>query len=140
QTSKRVAWLGFPPTYAERIAPHSSRLVPMSDGLPPEVDTAVLLQGMTAHYLVFDSYPLQKGDWVIVPAAAGGVGLLLTQIAKLVGARVIATASTDEKAQLAREAGADEVLGYEGFAERAREIAGGDGVAAVYDGGGRATF
>jgi len=140
QTSQRVAWLGVPHSYAERVAADSSRLVPIPDSLAPEVATAVLLQGMTAHYLVFDSYPIQKGDWVIVHAAAGGVGLLLTQIAKLVGARVIATASTDEKAQLARDAGADEVLGYEGFADRAREIAGGDGVAAVYDGVGRTTF
>jgi NADPH2:quinone reductase len=95
---------------------------------------------MTAHYLAFDSYPIDQGDWVLVHAAAGGVGLLLTQIAKLRGGRVIATTSTDEKATLAREAGADEVIGYEGFASRAREITAGEGVAAVYDGVGRATF
>jgi NADPH2:quinone reductase len=98
------------------------------------------MQGITAHYLAFESYPIQKGEWVIVHAAAGGVGLLLTQIAKLVGGRVIATTSSDAKAQLAREAGADEVLGYEGFSDRARDITGGEGVAAVYDGVGKATF
>jgi NADPH2:quinone reductase len=95
---------------------------------------------MTAHYLAFDSYPVQDGDWVIVHAAAGGVGLLLTQLVRIRGGRVIATTSSDEKAALAREAGAEEVIGYEGFASRAREIAGGDGVAAVYDGVGRSTF
>jgi NADPH2:quinone reductase len=105
-----------------------------------EVAAAVLMQGMTAHYLAFDSYPIQKGDWVIVHAGAGGVGLLLTQIAKMIGGHVIATTSSDAKVKLAREAGADEVLGYEGFAERAREISGGEGVAAVYDGVGKTTF
>jgi NADPH2:quinone reductase len=95
---------------------------------------------MTAHYLAHDSYPIQDGDWVLVHAAAGGVGLLLTQMAKLRGARVIGTTSTDEKAALAREAGADEVIGYHDFARRAREIAGGLGMAAVYDGVGKATF
>jgi NADPH2:quinone reductase len=94
---------------------------------------------MTAHYLAHDSYPIEEGDWVVVHAAAGGVGHLLTQLAKLRGGRVIATTSTDEKAKLAREAGADEVLGYDGFAAAAKEISGG-GVAAVYDGVGRTTL
>ena len=101
---------------------------------------AVLLQGLTAHYLAFDSYPIKPGDAVLVHAAAGGVGLLLTQIAKLKGARVIATTSGGEKAELARGAGADEVIGYEGFPERVRELTDGEGVAAVYDGIGRTTF
>jgi NADPH2:quinone reductase len=95
---------------------------------------------MTAHYLAWDSYPVEEGDWVVVHAAAGGVGLLLTQLAKVRGGRVIATTSTDEKAKLAREAGADEVIGYDGFAERVREITGGEGAAAVYDGVGKSTF
>jgi len=103
-------------------------------------ELGVQLQGVTAHYLAYDSYPIQKGDWVVVHAAAGGVGNLLTQIARLLGARVIATTSTEDKARLAREAGADEVLGYQDFAQRAREIAGSDGVAAVYDGVGKTTF
>src|SRR5262249_36118281 len=91
------------------------------------------------HYLSHDSYPIEEGDWVIVHAAAGGVGLLLTQFATLRGGRVIATASSAEKAALAREAGAERTIGYHGFAEAAREISGGS-VAAVYDGIGKATF
>jgi NADPH2:quinone reductase len=105
-----------------------------------EVAAAALLQGMTAHFLASDSYPIYDGDWVLVHAAAGGVGSLLTQLAKQRGGRVVATTSTEEKAELAREAGADEVIGYEGFAGRAREISGGEGVAAVYDGVGKTTF
>lgn len=137
---RRVVWSAVANSYAERIAADPKLLVPIPDGVSSEVAVAAMLQGMTAHYLAHDSYPIQKGDWVIVHAAAGGVGQLLTQIAKMLGGRVIATASSDEKAQLAREAGADEVLGYEGFAVRAREIAGHDGVAAVYDGVGKTTF
>jgi NADPH:quinone reductase len=136
----RVAWVDVPHSYAERVAADPKKLVPVPDGVSSEVAAAVLLQGMTANYLASESYPVQKGDWVIVHAAAGGVGLLLTQIVKLLGGRVIATTSTEEKADLAREAGADEVLGYQGFARRAREIAGDDGVAAVYDGVGKTTF
>ena len=105
-----------------------------------ELAAAAILQGTTAHYLATSTYPIQEGDWVIVHAAAGGVGLLLTQIAKRRGGRVIATTSTDEKAALARGAGADETIGYDGFAERARELTGGEGVHAVYDGIGEATF
>jgi NADPH2:quinone reductase len=139
-TGQRVAWIGVPRSYAERVAADPHRLVPIPDGLSSEAAAAAMLQGITAHYLAYDSYPIEKGDWVIVHAGAGGVGLLLTQIAKMIGGRVIATTSSQEKAELAREAGADEVLGYEGFAERAREIAGGEGVAAVYDGVGKTTF
>ena len=115
-------------------------LVPVPDDVPTDAAAAALLQGMTAHYLAFDSYPIAPGDWVLVHAAAGGVGLLLTQIAKARGGRVIATTSTDEKGKLAREAGADEAIGYDGFAERVKEITGGQGVAAIYDGVGKATF
>jgi NADPH2:quinone reductase len=139
-TGERVAWVGVPGSYAEQVAASRDRLVPIPDGVEAEVVAAALLQGMTAHYLASDSYPIEDGDWVIVHAGAGGVGLLLTQIAKARGGRVIATTSTDEKADLARGAGADEVIGYDGFAERAREITGGEGVAAVYDGVGQATF
>jgi NADPH2:quinone reductase len=99
-----------------------------------------MLQGCTAHYLAVSTYPIQAGDTVVVHAAAGGVGLLLTQIAKRRGGRVIGTTSTAEKAELARDAGADETIGYEGFGERARELTGGEGVHAVYDGIGAATF
>ena len=136
---ERLAWSGGTGSYAERVAIAVNKTVPIPDGVPTDVAVAVLLQGMTAHYLAHDSYPIADGDWVLVHAAAGGVGLLLTQIAKLRGGRVIATVSSDAKAELARGAGADEVIGYEGFAERAKELSGG-GVAAVYDGVGRTTF
>ena len=139
-SGERVAWVAVPGSYAELVAANRDRLVAVPDGVSSEQAAAVLLQGMTAHYLASDSYPIESGDWVVVHAAAGGVGLLLTQIAKLRGGRVIATTSTDEKAALAREAGADEVIGYEGFADRVREITGGEGAAAVYDGVGKTTF
>ena len=139
-TRERVAWSAVAGSYAERLAAPRDKLVPIPDEVSTEVAAAALLQGMTAHYLAFDSYPIQEGDWVLVHAAAGGVGLLLTQIAKLRGGRVIATTSSEEKAALARQAGADEVIGYEGFTARVREITGGEGVAAVYDGVGKTTF
>ncbi len=139
-TGERVAWIGVQGSYAERVAVDRDRLVPVPDGVSSELAAAALLQGMTAHCLASDCYPIESGDWVLVHAAAGGVGLLLTQIAKLRGGRVIGTTSSEEKAALAREAGADEVLGYEGFVQRAKEITGGEGVAAVYDGVGKTTF
>ena len=139
-TGERVAWVGVAGSYAEQVAAPRESLVPVPDDVETEVAAAALLQGMTAHYLAADSYPVDDGDWVIVHAAAGGVGLILTQIAKLRGGRVIATTSTAEKAELARGAGADEVIGYDGFAARAREITDGIGVAAIYDGVGQATF
>jgi NADPH2:quinone reductase len=138
-TGERVAWSAVPGSYAELVAAGRDQLVAVPDGVSAEVAAAAILQGMTAHYLAYDSYPIEDGDWVVVHAAAGGVGLLLTQLAKLRGGKVIATTSTDEKAALAREAGADEVIGYEGFADRVKEISG-EGAAAVYDGVGKATF
>ena len=138
-TGERVAWAHVAGSYAEQIAASRDKLVPVPDGVETEVAAAALLQGMTAYYLATDSYAIHPGDWVLVHAAAGGVGLLLIQIAKAHGGRVIGTTSTDEKAGLARQAGAAEVIGYDGFAERAKQISGG-GVAAVYDGIGRATF
>jgi NADPH2:quinone reductase len=140
ETGDRVAWCGVPGSYAERVAAPQGALVPVPDEVSSEVAAAALLQGLTAHYLSHDSYPIEDGDWVLVHAGAGGVGLLLIQMAKLRGGRVIATTSTDEKASLARDAGADEVIGYENFAARAREVSGGVGMAAVYDGVGKATF
>jgi len=139
-SGERVAWLDVPHSYAQRVAAARARLVSIPDGIASELAAAAILQGITAHYLAYDSYPIQRGDWVMVHAAAGGVGLLLTQIAKLRGARVIATTSTDEKAQLAKEAGADAAVRYEGFAEQARELTQGEGVAAVFDGVGKTTF
>jgi NADPH:quinone reductase len=138
-TGERVAWAHVAGSYAEQVVAPRERLVPVPDDVSSEVAAAALLQGMTAYYLATDSYPVGSGDWVLVHAAAGGVGLLLTQIVKVFGGRVIGTTSTEEKARLAREAGADEVIGYDGFAERAKEISGG-GVAAIYDGIGKSTF
>jgi NADPH2:quinone reductase len=139
-SGERVAWVAVPGSYAEQVAASREKLVPVPDGVSSEIAAAALLQGMTAHYLAADSYPIAEGDWVLVHAAAGGVGLLLTQMAKIRGGRVIATTSTEQKASLAREAGADEVIGYDGFAGRVKEITDGEGVAAVYDGIGQATF
>jgi NADPH2:quinone reductase len=139
-TGERVAWVAVAGSYAERVAADPDALVPIPDGVDTEIAAAAALQGMTAHYLAFDSYPVQEGDWVVVHAAAGGVGLLLTQLAKLRGGRVIATTSTEEKADLAREAGAEETIGYDGFAERVKEITGGEGAAAIYDAVGKTTF
>ena len=139
-TGERVAWVAVDGSYAEKVVANPAALVPIPDGVDTDVAAAAALQGMTAHYLAFDSYPVQEGDWVVVHAAAGGVGLLLTQLAKLRGGRVIATTSTDEKAKLAREAGADETIGYDGFAERVKAITGGEGAAAIYDAVGKTTF
>jgi NADPH2:quinone reductase len=136
----RVAWSAVPGSYAEQVAVEAARAVPVPDGMSSEMAAASLLQGMTAHYLASSAYPVQPNDDVLVHAAAGGVGLLLTQIVSMRGGRVIGTASTAEKAQLARNAGADEVIGYEGFAERVREFTSDEGVAVVYDGVGKATF
>lgn len=139
-SGERVAWVAVPGSYAELVAANRDSLVPVPEGVPADVAAAALLQGMTAHYLASDSYPIQAGDWVVVHAAAGGVGLLLTQIAKVRGGHVLATTSNEEKASLARDAGADEVVGYDDFAERARALTDGQGVAAVYDGVGKTTF
>ncbi len=136
----RVAWIAAQGSYAELVAVRAEVAVPVPDRVSLEVAAAALVQGMTAHYLACDSYPVRDGDPVLVHAAAGGVGLLLTQIVKLRGGRVIATTSGGEKVEFARGAGADEVIGYEAFHERARELTGGEGVAAVYDGIGRTTF
>ena len=138
-TGERVAWAHVVGGYAEQIAAPRDKLVPVPEGVSSELAAAALLQGMTAHYLAADSYPIQPGDWVLVHAAAGGVGLLLSQIANARGGRVIGTTSTEDKAKLARGAGADEVIGYDGFAGRAKDISG-EGVAAVYDGVGKTTF
>jgi NADPH:quinone reductase len=139
-TGERVAWMNVPGSYAQRLSAPRERLVPVPENLPSEVAAAAMLQGITADYLVSDSYPVHPGDWVVVHAAAGGMGLLLTQLVTLRGGRVIGTTSTEEKAALARQAGAEEVLGYEDFDGRVREITGGEGAAVVYDGVGRTTF
>ena len=136
----RVAWSAAPGSYAEQVALEAKVAVPVPDGLSSELAAASLLQGMTAQYLASTTYPVQPDDNVVVHAAAGGVGLLLTQIVSMRGGRVIGTASTDEKAELARAAGAKEIIGYAGFAERVRALTDGEGAAVVYDGVGKATF
>ncbi|HET6212999.1 MAG TPA: quinone oxidoreductase [Micromonosporaceae bacterium] len=136
----RVASVDLAGSYAEYALAPADRVVPLPDSLSPELAAAALLQGMTAHYLLLDTYPVQEGDTVLVHAAAGGMGLLLTQLATKLGARVIATVSTVEKERLAKQAGAAEVLGYPDVPARVRELTDGEGVAAVYDGVGQATF
>jgi hypothetical protein len=140
EVGDRIGWVAAPGSYAERVVVPAAKAVPLPDDVSSELATAVLLQGMTAQYLATGTYAVQPGDDVLVHAAAGGVGLLLTQIIKGIGGRVIATTSGGAKAELARNAGADEVIGYEGFAERVRELTDGAGAAVVYDGIGRATF
>jgi NADPH2:quinone reductase len=138
-SGERVAWVSAPGSYAERVVVEADQAVPLPDGAPSDLAAAVLLQGMTAHYLCHDTYAVREGDDALVHAAAGGVGLLLVQMVKRRGGRVIATCSP-EKAELARGAGADEVIGYDGFPERVRELTGGEGVHVVYDAIGRTTF
>lgn len=138
----RVAYAGVMGSYAEKATVPADRLVKLPEGVSAREGAAVMLQGMTAHYLACSTYPLKPEDVCLVHAGAGGVGLLLIQIAKLRGARVLASTSTEEKAALAREAGADEVILYsrQDFAAEARRLTGGRGVQVVYDGVGRATF
>jgi NADPH2:quinone reductase len=138
----RVASAAMVGTYAEYALAPVEALVPVPEGVELTTAAAVMLQGMTAHYLACSTFPLQAGQTALVHAAAGGVGRLLTQIAKLRGARVIATASTAEKIALARSAGADEVIPYteREFAPVVRELTGGRGVEVVYDSVGKDTF
>jgi NADPH:quinone reductase len=136
----RVASTELAGSYAQFALAPADRVVPVPDGISDEVAAGVLLQGMTAHYLLHDSYPVRPGDTVLVHAAAGGMGLLLTQLATKLGARVVGTVSTPEKEKLARQAGAVEVVGYDDATARVRELTGGEGVPAVYDGVGRDTF
>jgi NADPH2:quinone reductase len=133
---ERLVWNAVAHSYAEKVVVPRAKAVAIPEGVGTDVAVAVLLQGMTAHYLAHDSYPIQPGDRVLVHAAAGGVGQLLTQLAKLRGGHVIATASSDEKRALARELGADEAISYEDFAEHASDMQ----VAAVYDGIGKTTI
>jgi NADPH2:quinone reductase len=136
----RVAYTSSLGSYAEYAAVPASRRVKIPDELDFEQAAAAMLQGMTAHYLLHSTYPLKKDETALIHAAAGGVGLLLVQMAKKIGARVIATAGTQEKAQLARDAGADECIVYTeaDFETESRRLT--DGVHVVYDGVGKATF
>lgn len=138
----RVAWCGVPGTYAQMAIAPLSKLIRIPDGVTSQQAAAAMLQGMTAHYLAHSTYAIQPADEVLIHAGAGGVGLLLIQMAKARGARVFTTVSGEEKAQLAREAGADEVILYtrEDFTEALRKRSSGDGLAVVYDSVGKTTF
>jgi len=137
-----VAYTGVLGAYAELAVVPADRLVPLPEDVSARQAAALMLQGMTAHYLATNTYPLQPGDTCLVHAAAGGVGLLLCQIAKFRGARVIGTVSTAAKAELAHEAGADEVVLYteRDFEEEVKRLTGGAGVQVVYDSVGQTTF
>jgi NADPH2:quinone reductase len=138
----RVAWTAQLGSYAEYAAVPADRLVPIPPGVSDHEAAAAMLQGMTAQYLSHDTYPLKKGETALVHAAAGGVGLLLVQMAHNIGARVIATVSTEDKAKLARGAGADEVILYSqaDFEAETKRLTGGKGVDVVYDSVGKTTF
>jgi NADPH:quinone reductase len=138
----RVAWTSIMGSYAEYVAVPADRLVKVPESVSDREAAAVMLQGMTAHYLAYSTFLLKRGDTALVQAAAGGVGLLLVQMAHNIGARVIGTASTEEKAKLAREAGADEVILYTqaDFENETKRLTQGKGVDVVYDSVGKTTF
>jgi len=138
----KVAYTGVAGAYAQYAAVPAQRLVVLPASVSTRQGAAAMLQGMTAHYLACSTHPLKKGDTCLVHAAAGGVGLLLCQIAKMRGARVIGTVSTEEKAKLAREAGADEVILYtkQDFEAEVKRLTSGKGVQVVYDSVGKTTF
>jgi NADPH2:quinone reductase len=138
----QVAWTGVEGSYAEQAVIPADRAVPVPDGVATEDAAAVLLQGVTAQYLATSTYPIKQGDTAVVHAAAGGVGLLLTQYVKALGGRVIGTVSTAEKERLARQAGADEIIRYTeaDVAAEVRRLTGGAGVPVVYDSVGADTF
>ena len=138
----RVAYSNVIGSYAEYAAVPADRLIKVPDKLKDQEAAAAMLQGMTAHYLVYSTYPLKKGETALIHAAAGGVGLLLVQMAKNLGARVIGTAGSEQKVQLARHAGADEVINYnqQDFEAETRRLTDGKGVHVVYDGVGKSTF
>ncbi len=138
----RVAWAGVSGSYAEKAAVPAAKLVKLPAGVSARDGAAAMLQGMTAHYLATSTYPLKAGDTCLVHAAAGGVGLLLCQIAKMRGARVIGTAGSEEKTKLARGAGADEAIDYvtQDFEAEVKRLTGGKGVQVVYDGVGKSVF
>jgi NADPH2:quinone reductase len=138
----RIAWAGTPGSYATHVLVAAERAVPIPKGIEISVAAAALLQGLTAHYLTHSTFPLKRGHTALVHAAAGGVGLLLVQLAKRAGARIVATVSTPEKAALAKEAGADDVILYtkQDFEVETRRLTEGRGVDVVYDAVGKTTF
>lgn len=143
QVGDRVAWAMTPGTgYAEQVLVPAARVVPVPDGMDLELGAAVMLQGMTAHYLVNSTFEAKEGQTAVVTAAAGGVGLLLCQMLRDKGVRVIGTVGNREKVELAKEAGADEVVLYRevDLAEEVQRLTDGEGVHVVYDGVGKDTF
>ncbi|MFI6323369.1 quinone oxidoreductase family protein [Nonomuraea sp. NPDC050556] len=134
-----VGWLNILGSYAEKALVPAERLVRVPDNVPADLAAAALLQGLTAHYLTHSTHEVRRGENVLIHAGAGGMGQLLIQLAKLRGAHVITTVSSDEKEKLARALGADEVIRYDGFAEAVRRVVP-SGVDVVYDGVGAATF
>jgi NADPH2:quinone reductase len=138
----RVAWSGTLGSYAEYISAPEEHLVPVPVGISDEQATAAMVHGLTAHYLVNDAHKLKAGETALIHAAAGGVGLIIVQMAHAIGARVIGTVSSDDKAELAREAGADEVIVFtkQDFETEVKRLTEGNGVDVVYDGVGKATF
>jgi NADPH2:quinone reductase len=138
----KVAYTGVPGAYAQYAAVPAARLVVLPQGISTRQGAAAMLQGLTAHYLACSTYPLKSGDTCLVHAAAGGVGLLLCQIAKMRGARVIGTVSTEDKAKLAREAGASDVILYtkQDFEAEVKRLTDGKGLQVVYDSVGQTTF
>ena len=138
----RVAWSGTLGSYAEYVAAPEEHLVPVPMSVTDEQAAALMMHGLTAHYLVNDAHKLKAGETALIHAAAGGVGLLLVEFAHAIGARVIGTVSSDDKADLAREAGADEVIVFtrQDFETEVKKLTGGKGVDVVYDGVGKATF
>jgi len=138
----RVAWAGTRGAYAEFACVPTTSLIKIPEGITADDAAAVMLQGITAHYLAYDTYAIKPGDTVLIHAGAGGVGLLLTQIAKMLGARVITTVSTEPKAELSRGAGADHVILYtqQNFADEVKRITAGDLLPVVYDSVGKTTF
>ena len=143
EAGQRVAYAGMPPgSYAEARLIPAHRLIALPDAIADEQAAAMMLQGMTARYLLHDTFPVKRGDTILIHAAAGGVGLIVCQWAKYLGATVIGTVGTDEKAELARANGCDHPIVYsrENFCQRVKEITEDQGVAVVYDSVGQATF
>ena len=136
----RVAWIEAPGSYADKVVVRANRAVHLPDGVTLEQGAAAMVQGLTAQYLTVSTYAVQHGDVVAVHAAAGGAGRLITQFAKRLGATVVATTSTPQKAEIAKAAGADFVVDYDAFLDEVARVTSGVGVAAVYDGVGAATF
>jgi NADPH:quinone reductase len=136
----RVLWANVPSSYVKRAVVSADLAVPVPDGVDVDVVAAVLLQGLTAHYLSHTTCPVKGGDAVVVHAAAGGVGRLLIQLVKRRGATVIGATSTPDKAGRARSAGADHVVGYDELSEVVRDVTDGEAAAVIFDGLGRATF